>query len=124
MGLLFGGVMWLIWMAVMVVMIVSWWKIFVKAGKPGWAAIVPLLNTLELLDIAGKPWWYLLLMMIPIVNIVMLFLISINVAQAFGKSSGFGIGLAILPFILYPMLAFGKDQYQRPADWPPMWLNF
>jgi len=120
---LFGGIMWIIWMALIVLMIVAMWRIFTKAGKSGWTAIIPLLNTLQMLDIAGKPWWWLLLMMIPIVDIVMLFLLSISFARAFGKGAGFGIGLVILAPIFYLILGFGSAQYQRPPDFPPAWLN-
>jgi hypothetical protein len=121
--LLFGGVFTIVYIAIFVVTIAAWWKVFTKAGKPGWTAIIPLLDTLQVLDLAGKPWWYLILMMIPFVNIVMLFIISLSVARAFGKGAGFGIGLVVLPFIFYLILGFGSAQYQRPADFPPTWLN-
>jgi len=122
---LLGSMMtgWLIGLVVFVLMIVAFWKLFTKAGKPGWTGIIPILNTLQLLDIAGKPWWWLLLMMIPIVDIVLWFLIAISFARAYGKGAGFGIGLALLPPIFYLILAFGSAQYQRPADYPPTWLN-
>jgi len=103
---------WLFYMAVIVLMLVSMWKVFVKAGKPGWACLIPVYNTLVMLEIVGKPWWYLLLMLIPIVNIVIWIMISLDMARVFGKGSGFGIGLAFLPMIFYPILAFGDAKYQ------------
>jgi hypothetical protein len=107
-----GFVGWLFYMAIIVLMLVSMWKVFVKAGKPGWACLIPVYNTLVMLEIVGKPWWYLLLMLIPVVNIVIWIMISLDMARVFGKGSGFGIGLAFLPMIFYPILAFGDAKYQ------------
>ncbi len=107
-----GFVGWLFYTAVIVLMLVSMWKVFVKAGKPGWACLIPVYNTLVMLEIVGKPWWYLLLMLIPVVNIVIWIMISLDMARVFGKGSGFGIGLAFLPMIFYPILAFGDAKYQ------------
>lgn len=104
----------LIELAVVVLVIAGIWKVFVKAGHPGWAAIVPIYNIYILTQIAGKPWWWLILCFIPIVGIVILILISIEVAKAFGKGAGFGLGLALLGFIFYPILGFGDAQYQGP----------
>jgi hypothetical protein len=103
---------WLIWAALMILVIAGCWKTFEKAGKPGWAAIVPIYNVVVLLDIAGKPTWWLILMLIPLVNIVVALIVSIAVAQAFGKSAAFGIGLALLGVIFYPILGFGDAEYQ------------
>jgi len=101
-----------VYFAVLLLAIVSMWKIFTKAGEPGWAAIVPIYNAIVLLKIAGKPAWWFILMIIPFVNIVILFMVSINLAQNFGKSTAFGIGLALLGFIFGPILAFGDARYQ------------
>ena len=98
--------------ALVVLMIGSIWKVFTKAGKPGWACIVPIYNVIVLLEIAGKPLWWILLMIIPLVNIVIAILLAIEVAKKFGQSSGFGLGLAFLPFIFYPVLGYGSARYQ------------
>lgn len=98
--------------AILVAIIAGFWKVFVKAGKPGWAAIVPIYNVIVLLEIAGKPLWWIILFLIPIVNIVMVVLVGIAVAKKFGKSDAFGIGLGLLGFIFYPILGFGDAQYQ------------
>ena len=98
--------------ALVVLMIGSVWKVFTKAGKPGWACIVPIYNVIVLLEIAGKPLWWILLMIIPLVNIVIAILLAIEVAKKFGQSSGFGLGLAFLPFIFYPVLGYGSARYQ------------
>jgi hypothetical protein len=107
-----GMVVFLIYMAVIVLMIAGMWKIFTKAGEPGWAAIVPIYNMIVLLKIVGKPVWWIILMLIPLVNFVIFILICIALAQSFGKGAGFGIGLAILSPIFFPMLGFGSAQYQ------------
>jgi hypothetical protein len=103
----------LFYIALIVVIIASLWKVFEKAGQPGWAAIVPFYNIYVLTcEIAKKEILWFILMFIPLVNIVASVLVSIEVARKFGKSEAFGIGLAFLGFIFYPMLAFGDAQYQ------------
>ena len=89
------------------------WIVFTKAGQPGWAAIVPIYNAYIMIKIAGKPGWWLILLFIPIVNIIIVLLVSLGIAQNFGKGSGFGVGLWLLPIIFYPILAFGSAQYQQ-----------
>lgn len=106
---------WLLYMAVIVFYIFCMWKVFVKAGKPGWAAIVPIYNTLVMLEIVGRPWWYLLLLLVPVVNIVIGIMVVFDLAKVFGKGTGFGFGLLFLSFIFIPILAFGDAQYQAPV---------
>ena len=103
-----------LWLAIVVLMIASMWKVFVKAGKPGWAAIIPIYNIVVLLEIVGKPVWWIILMLIPIVNFVILIILTLGLAKSFGKGAGFGLGLLFLAPIFYPMLAFGDAQYQGP----------
>lgn len=88
------------------------WKTFEKAGKPGWGAIIPIYNFILLLEIAGKPIWWIILLFIPFVNLIVVILIYIEVAKKFGKGAGFGLGLAFLGFIFFPILGFGDAQYQ------------
>ncbi len=101
---------------ILVLMIYSGWKVFEKAGQPGWAIIIPFYNIYILLKIANKPGWWLILFLIPLVNFVVAILVSINVAKAFGKGAGFGIGLAFLGFIFYPILAFTDAEYHAVTD--------
>ena len=101
----------LIYLAIIVLVIAGYWKVFEKAGHPGWAAIVPFYNIYIMLKIAGKPGWWLLLFLIPFVNIIISIIVNVEIAQKFGRSAGFGIGLAFLSFIFYPILGFGDDQY-------------
>jgi len=90
------------------------WKIFTKAGKPGWASIVPVYNVVLLLEIVGKPAWWILLWLIPVVNIVVIIIVYHRLALSFGKGILFTIGLIFLGFIFFPILAFGKAQYLGP----------
>ena len=91
------------------------WKVFTKAGKPGWAAIVPIYHFIVLLEIVGRPIWWLLLLIIPCVNIIVAIVVMLDLAKSFGKSAGFGIGLALLGFIFIPILGFGDAKYIGPA---------
>jgi hypothetical protein len=107
-----GAVGMLIYVGVIVLVLAGMWKVFTKAGEPGWAAIVPIYNAIVLAKIAGKePWWGVLLL-IPCVGIIIAFILSIAVAEKFGKGTGFGIGMALLPFVFYPILGFGSAQYE------------
>ncbi|KAF0111825.1 MAG: hypothetical protein FD147_627 [Chloroflexi bacterium] len=109
-----GVVGFLLYTAVIVFYLFCLWRIYVKAGKPGWAAIIPIYNILVQLEILGRPWWYLLLMLIPLVNIVVGIMLIFDLAKVFGKSTGFGFGLLFLSFIFIPILAFGDAKYQGP----------
>ena len=101
---------------IFVAWIAGMWKVFEKAGQPGWAAIVPIYNLIILLQIIGKPIWWIVLMLIPIVNLVVFIIISMEVAVCFGKSKGWGVGLLFfLGFIGYPLLGFGDAAYRKPA---------
>jgi hypothetical protein len=110
-GSLFGGAGFLVELLVLVLYVVSMWKVFVKAGKPGWAAIIPIYNIIVLLEVAERPLWWIILFFIPIANLVVLIIVSLDVARVFGKGTGFGIGLWLLGFIFYPILAFGDARY-------------
>lgn len=96
------------------VVLAALWKTFEKAGEPGWAAIIPIYNTLTLLRIVGKPWWWVFLLLIPYVNFVFLTWVVNLVSKRFGKSEGFTVGLLLLPFIFYPKIAWGEATF-RPA---------
>ncbi len=92
-----------------------YWRIFEKAGKPGWAAIIPIYSTIVMLEIVGKPWWWLLLFFIPIVNIVFAVWMLNLLSLSFGKGVGFTLGLLFLSPIFYPILAFSNAEYKGPA---------
>jgi hypothetical protein len=101
----------LIWIALVVLMIASMWKVFVKAGQPGWGCLIPIYNVYLMLKIAGKPGWWLILFFIPIVSLVVSVIVVVAFAANFGKGVGFALGLLFLGFIFCPILAFGDAQY-------------
>ena len=98
--------------AVGLVLVVGNWKMYEKAGKPGWGCVIPIYMWVVLLEIAGKPIWWIALFIIPPVFIVIWFLIHLAVAHNFGKSTGFGIAMAFCPFVFYAILGFGEARYQ------------
>ena len=102
----------IIYIAVIVLVIAGGWKMFEKAGKPGWAIIVPIYNIIVMLEIAGKPIWWIILLIIPVVNLIVLIMVYHNISKAFGKDVGFTIGLILLGFIFIPILGFGDAKYQ------------
>jgi hypothetical protein len=106
-----GAGMTIIWLAIVLVLIISNWKIFEKAGEPGWAAIIPIYNIIILLKIVGRPIWWIVLLLIPFLNIIFLIIVVLDLAKAFNKGSGFAIGLLLLGIIFFPILAFGDAQY-------------
>lgn len=102
----------LLWLLVAVVFLAGLWKTFTKANKPGWGAIIPIYNAYLILKIAGRSGWWLLLYLIPIVNIVVHIVVSLDVAKAFKKSEVFGlVALWLFPFIGYLILGFGDDKF-------------
>ena len=94
-----------------VFIIVAEWKLFSKANQPGWAIFIPIYNILVLLKVAKMSWWNILLLLIPIVNIVITFMVYINIAKNYGKDAGFGVGMVFLPIIFIPVIAFGNAVY-------------
>lgn len=105
----------ILYLVLIVLIIASFWKVFEKAGQPGWAAIIPIVNLYFLCKVAGRPGWWLILMFIPLVGFIIMAIVSIDIAKSFGKGVGFGIGLWLLGVIFYPILAFGSAQYQGPS---------
>ena len=104
-------------LAISLFMIIVRWKIYTKAGKPGWAVIVPIYSTLVFLEIVNKPWWWILLLFfVPIANIVCAIIIVHRLSLSFGKDVGFTLGLIFLGIIFYPILAFGSATYTKLPD--------
>ena len=110
-GLIGGAIGALFGLVIGVAIVVSIWKVFTKAGQPGWASIVPIYNIIVLLNIVGKPLWWIVLFVIPFANIYAAFVIFIGLAKSFGKSTGFGLGLLFLGMIFFPILGFGPATY-------------
>ena len=103
-------------LAVIVLWVASLWRIFSKAGQPGWAAIIPIYNLVVFLKVIGRPVWWLVLYLIPVVNIIIGIINAIDLAKSFGKGGAFGFfGLFLFAIIGYPVLAFSGAQYVGPA---------
>ena len=96
----------------MLVAIAGLWATFGKAGVAGWKSLIPIYNAVLWLKMANKPAWWVLLLICPVVNLVFGILVSLEVAKTFGRGPGFGIGLAFLPFVFYPILGWGGSEYQ------------
>lgn len=92
-------------------MLVGMWKIFAKAGQPGWAVLIPIYNLIVFLQIVKKPIWWVILLIIPVVNIVLAIILNIEMAKAFGKDAGYAVGLIFLPFIFIPIIGLGDAKY-------------
>jgi uncharacterized membrane protein YhaH (DUF805 family) len=117
-----GPIFWICEIAFIILMIAAMWRVFSKAGQPGWAAIIPIYNFYVMCKVAGRPGWWLLLMLIPFVNFVIAIILTVDIAKRFGKGVGFAIGMIILPFIFWPILGFGSAQYQGGAPSIPTTL--
>jgi len=112
-----GGMIFMaIWLIVCVTVIAGIWKVFAKAGQPGWGALVPFYNFYLMTKIAQRPAWWLILLFIPIVGLAVIVVMSMDIAKHFGKGAGFGVGLAFLGLIFYPILGFGSAQYGGGHD--------
>ncbi len=105
----------ILYIGIVILLIASMWKVFTKAGKPGWAAIIPIYNIIVLLEIVGKPAWWIILLLLPIVNLVIAIIVTNLLSKSFGQGVGFTIGLILLPFIFYPLLGFGSAKYKGAA---------
>jgi hypothetical protein len=113
-GAMFGMIFGLFGLVIGLIIVASFWKIFTKAGEAGWMALIPILNIIILLKIIKKPIWWIVLFFIPLVNAIAGILVAIELAKSFGQGIGFAAGMILLPFIFYPMLAFGSSTY-NPA---------
>ena len=101
---------------IFIIVVIGLWKVFTKADEPGWAAIIPIYNYYVILKIVGRPWWWLLLMLIPIVNLIVSIIVAIDLAKSFGKDALYGIILLWLFSVIgYLILGFGDAEYQGPA---------
>jgi hypothetical protein len=114
----------IIYLVVVVFLVAAMWKIFEKAGQPGWAAIIPIYNIYILLKIGGKPGWWLALFLIPVVNIVFLIWMYNMISKSFGKDEGFTVGLVVLGIVFWPILGFGSATYKGPYGDPQQYAEY
>lgn len=105
-------------LALAIIQLAAMWRIYEKAGKPGWASLIPFYNFYVLLEIVGKPGWWLIWLFIPFANLVVSIWVTNLLSKSYGKNEGFTLGLIFLSFIFYPILGFGNDSYQGAAGGP------
>jgi hypothetical protein len=98
------------------ILVVSMWNIFTKAGQEGWKAIIPIYNMVVLMEIIRKPWWWILLMLIPYVGIIWSIWSMNLLSKSFGKGTGFTVGLVLLSIVFFPILAFDDSEYTDPTS--------
>lgn len=112
-----GGstIFWILYAVFIVAYLVGGWMMYEKAGQAGWKVLIPFYNVYILLKIVGRPGWWLILYLIPIVNIVILVIVSIDQAKSFGHGVGFALGLIFLAPIFWMILGFGPSRYLGPA---------
>jgi Family of unknown function (DUF5684) len=103
---------------IMIFLFASIWKLFTKAGEPGWASLVPIYNIITLLKIAGQPLWMIILFLLPLANIYALIVTWHGVSKRFGKDGGFTAGLILLGIVFIPILAWGDAKYQGVSGQP------
>ncbi|HEY0581217.1 MAG TPA: DUF5684 domain-containing protein [Chloroflexota bacterium] len=94
-----------------VVLIVASWRIFAKAGRPGWMSLIPIYNVVQMLHITGRSGWWLLGMFVPFLNLFVAIRLVFDLAASFGRGVGFGFGLLFLSPVFLPLLGFGNAQY-------------
>ena len=119
-GALFGLIFSLLSLAIFLVIIAGMWKLFEKAGKPGWASLIPIYNVIVMMEITGKPTWHIILFLIPFANLYVAITLSISFCRSYGK---FGIGnylfYIFLSFIAVPIWGFSSDtRYLGPSEGP------
>ncbi len=96
----------IIYLLILAAVLAGMWKVFEKMGRQGWEGIVPIYNIYVLLQVIGKPVWWLILFFVPLVNIVIAIIVCIEVAKGFGKGAGYAVGMVLLGFIFWPLLGF------------------
>ena len=110
-----GTIFLLVYLVILAVILAGCWKMFVKAGQPGWGILIPIYNAYLMIKVAGRPGWWLILMFIPLVNIIVGIVVTVDIARNFGKGIGFVLGMVFLGFIFYPILGFGSAEYRPVA---------
>jgi hypothetical protein len=105
-------------LAISVFYIAVYWILYSKAGRPGWGAVIPFYNLYLLCKIVGRSGWWLVLFLIPFVNIIAYIIVMLDLAKVFGRGSGFAVGLILLPWLFLPILALGASRYVGPAMAP------
>jgi hypothetical protein len=111
----FFGAFFIPFLIVWLIVVIGMWKVYTKAGKPGWASLIPIYNIIVLLEIVGKPIWWIVMYLIPCANFIFGVWTLNLLSKSFGKSEGFTIGMIIFPYIFFPILGFGSATYLGPS---------
>jgi hypothetical protein len=111
-------------LALAIFLIAAMWRVFEKAGQPGWAAIIPIYNYYIMTKIAGKPGWWTLMLFIPGVNLIFVIWLDNMISKSFGKDEGFTAGLVLLGVIFWPILGFGSAKYLGPFGDPEAFRTY
>jgi hypothetical protein len=98
-------------LALVAVLLVAQWRLYTKAGVPGWACLIPVYNLVKLLHITGRSGWWILGFGIPLLNFFVLIRMVFDLASVFGRGIGFGFGLLLLSPVFIPILGFGNARY-------------
>ena len=114
-----NGLVWFIYIAWYVLFVAGLWCMFVKAGEEGWKAIIPIWNTLIILKIVGRQWWWIILFLIPIVGFILWIIVANDLSKSFGRGVGTTLGLIFLTPIFVMIIGFGESQYTGPSAGPP-----
>ena len=99
-------------------MIATMWRLFSKAGESGWKSLIPIYSAIVFQRILGRPGWWVLLMMVPVVNLAIAIIECFDLARVFGKGAGYAIGLMLLGPLFFALLAFGPAKYVGPGGTP------
>ncbi|HXX90672.1 MAG TPA: DUF5684 domain-containing protein [Acidimicrobiales bacterium] len=110
-----AGVFLVVFIAVYVIAALPLMGVFGKASQPAWAAFVPIYNIIVLLRLIGRPWWWLLLYLIPFVGIIFAIIVLYDLSRSFGHGGGFTVGLFFLGWIFLMILWLGASEYRGPA---------
>ncbi len=108
----------LFFLCLVVFYVAAFWRILEKAGEPGWGALIPFYNVYLWVKVAGRPGWWVLLFFVPVVSFFVTLILALDIARAFAKTGGFGIGLFVLSFVFVPILGFGSSTYHGPHPTP------
>lgn len=115
---------WALFFVLFIFCLIVNWRVFTKAGQPGWASLVSIYNIYIMTKIAGKPGWWLLLFFIPFVNIYYGVWLTNMISKSFGKDEGFTAGLILHGIIFWPILAFGFAKYLGPYEDPAAFVAY
>ena len=106
---------WVALALLMAFMLFVMWRIYARAGQPGWTVLVPFYNTYVLLKIVNRPGWWLALYFIPIVNFVVNIIVYYDLAKAFGRGRGTLLLMVFIPFVGFPVVSFSQGPYKKPV---------